>query len=116
MKFKIAKGGAIIMQLPLFDDTDDEHQAPEDTPDIDAADRAVSYEHLFTSFLTAYRRGDNVAELKISVAGGKWLRPNELNIISPDKHPAYRLAIRSQPRPRATSAGSPSKGKRTGGM
>ncbi len=86
MKFKIAKGGAIIMQLPLFADEDDEHQAPEDTPNIDPADRAVSREHLFTSFLTAYRRGDNVAELTISVAGGKWLRPNELNIISPDKH------------------------------
>ena len=61
MKFKIAKGGAIIMQLPLFADEDDEHPAPEDTPNIDPADRAVSREHLFTSFLTAYRRGDNVA-------------------------------------------------------
>ncbi len=39
MKFKIAKGGAIIMQLPLFADEDDEHPAPEPTPDIDPADR-----------------------------------------------------------------------------
>ena len=40
MKFKIAKGGAIIMQLPLFADEDDEHPTPEDTPNIDPADRA----------------------------------------------------------------------------
>ena len=99
MKFKIAKGGAIIMQLPLFADEDDEHPAPEDTPNIDPADRAVSREHLFTSFLTAYRQGDNVAELKISVAGGKWLRPNELNIISPDKHmPIGWLSVRNHAR------------------
>ena len=89
MKFKIAKGGAIIMQLPLFADEDDEHPPPEPTPDIDGRRPPQSaHEHLFTSFLTAYRQGDNVAELTISVAGGKWLRPNELNIISPDKNMA----------------------------
>ena len=99
MKFKIAKGGAIIMQLPLFADEDDEHPTPEPTPNIDDVDRKVSYEHLFTSFLTAYRQGDNVAELTISVAGGKWLRPNELNIVSTDKHmPIGWLSVRNQAR------------------
>ena len=47
--------------------------------------RAVSYEHLFATFLEAYRAGEPIEDVKVSVAGGKSLRPADVLIISPDK-------------------------------
>ena len=98
MRAKIAKNGRVHFQQSMFetderdvpDLTEDEiYEAnrgkpgyPDMTPD---PARAVSYEHLFTTFLEAYRAGEPIDDVKVSVADGKRLRPDEVLIISPDK-------------------------------
>ena len=55
---------------------------PDMTPD---PARAVSYEHLFNTFLEAFRAGEPIHDVMVSVADGKQLRPEEVLMISPDK-------------------------------
>ena len=100
MRPRVAKSGTIHIQHSLFatderdaptppsdDDTYEENRGKPGYPDMtpDPA-RAVSHDHLFTTFLEAYRAGEPIEDVKVSVAGGKSLPPADVLIISPDKH------------------------------
>ena len=89
MRPRVAKSGTIHIQHSLFatderdaptppadDDTYEENRGKPGYPDMmPDEDRAVSYEHLFTSYLMAYRQGDQIEDLKVSVAGyNNWMR------------------------------------------
>ena len=102
MKFKIAKGGTIHTQHSMFATDERDLPAPTDDeiyeanrgkpgqPDLTPHPaRAVTNEHLFNTFLTAYRTGERIEDVKVSVADGKWLPPDEVLIISPDKRTAH---------------------------
>ena len=99
MRPRLAKSGTIHIQHSLFatderdaptppadDDTYEENRGKPGYPDMMPDEEfATTYEHLFTSYLNAYRKGYPVDNMLVSVAGGEYRRADKVLIISPDK-------------------------------
>ena len=113
MNAKIAKDGTGHIQHSMFstgepdaptppadDDTYEENRGKPGYPDMVPDEGfATTYEHLFTSYLTAYRNGYPVKNMLVTVAGGEYRRADKVLIISPDKKTHHGwLSVRNHAR------------------